>query len=184
MEIQLMLHVPEQGSNLNESSFGGLPVKPTGSVFDWPKCKSCGSHLQYQGKVRTDLGLELIFMCANDPGMCDEWDPDSGGNAVVIIEDGNLEFVEPPVAEAVRDTEYGVRIENTNSSDYDQAREDWGDKRREVLGQLFGLPSWIQGDENPVCPHCGEPMRICGAAGGRTRSPYGDEFWFRCGLFI
>ena len=160
MGIQLMIHLSEKDNNLKESSFGGLPVKHMGSSFDWPKCKSCNSDLQYQGKVRTDLGLELIFMCVSDPGMCEDWEPDSGGNAVLIVEDGDLESVEPPVPEAVRDTAYGVKLVDIDSSDYDQAREDWGEKRREVLGQMFGSPSWIQGDETPVCPHCGESMRF------------------------
>lgn len=156
-----MVHLSEQENNLEESSFGGLPVKQIGSRFDWPKCKSCDSDLQYQGKIKTDLGLELIFMCASNPGMCEEWDPDLGGNAVLIVEkEEDLEFVAPAVAEAIRNTEYGVKLVNVDSSDYDQAREEFGEKRREVLGQLFGSPSWIQGDETPICPQCGNSMRF------------------------
>ena len=33
--------------------------------FEWPACKICGFQMQFQGKIATDLGLELIFMCTN-----------------------------------------------------------------------------------------------------------------------
>ena len=42
----------------------------------------------------------------------------------------------------------------------DNARENWKGNKRDVLGQLYGEPSWIQGDETPECDCCNKPMRF------------------------
>lgn len=152
--------------SLQNTSFGGLPVKMKESSFDWPKCKSCNSEMQYQGKIKTDIGLELIFMCNADPGMCDEWDANLGGNKVIIIKGENLEFAKPSnYQNALRQIEHGASIEVIKDSDnYDEAREQYakekGISRREILGQVFGEPSWIQADETPNCDACGNKMRF------------------------
>lgn len=142
-------------------SFGGLPVKEIGKTLEWPRCRTCDAEMQYLGKIKTDIGLELVFMCANDPGLCDEWDADGGGNKVIIVNDENLEFFKPDNMElALRKTEYGVNIVETNTVDYDRARADWEGNRREVLGQLYGEPTWIQGEETPECDCCKISMRF------------------------
>jgi len=71
--ITLMITDNSKKNVLSDSSFGGLPVTEVGSMIEWPKCKTCGSEMQYLGKVKTDIRLELIYMCNNNPGICNEW---------------------------------------------------------------------------------------------------------------
>lgn len=159
--INLLINDPSKINILHETSFGGLPVKETDKAFEWPKCSTCNSEMQYQGKIKTDIGFELIFMCNNDPGMCDEWDAESGGNKVVIVDDKNPEFFKPADSGLLlRETEYGVKLVTSDDDDYDSARENWGGNKRDILGKLFGEPDWIQSDETPVCDCCHKPMRF------------------------
>src|SRR5688572_22261065 len=93
--IKLLIHDNSKSNVLDDSSFGGLPVTESGKVIGWPRCKTCEAEMQYLGKIKTDIGLELIYMCNNDPGMCDEWSAKDGGNKVVIINSEKLEFIKP-----------------------------------------------------------------------------------------
>ncbi|RZJ69452.1 MAG: hypothetical protein EOO45_13585 [Flavobacterium sp.] len=148
--IQLLINEPAENI-LDQTSFGGLPVKETGTDTVWPKC-SCGAELQYQGKIKTDIGYELIFMYN-----CDDW----GSSPVIIVDSENLEFYHPEDSDmALRGTEYGATIFEADGDDYENAREDWDGNRRQVLGQLDGEPSWLQGDETPKCTCCNKKMRF------------------------
>ena len=148
------------------TSFGGLPSVPAG--FRWPVCQACEGHMQFLGQLRTNHPssprdkLLLLFKCDNDPGCCDEWEADSGGNAVLALPaDASLSLAAPPAGGAtVRATHHGARID-TLDGDYDEAREAWdteGRRGRDILGQLGGEPSWIQGEEVPKCNECGQDM--------------------------
>lgn len=137
--------------DIAKTSFGGLPVKDRNVPFEWPKC-NCGSELQYQGKIKTDLGLEMIFM----PN-CDHWD----NSKVVIVDSGNLEFVNPEEKQtALRETQYGAKIAAVVADDYDMAREDYPVRRRDILGQISGSPVWLQDDDTPNCDCCGDKMHF------------------------
>ena len=150
---------------LTDSSFGGLPVRGDNENFGWPTCRNCDGPMQFLGKIVVDNKIEQIFMCQNDPGVCEDWDANDGGNKVLVTTSKELVFVQSP-AEGVttRETNYGVEIVNFKSKDYNEARLAWAENNnkspREVLGQLFGAPSWIQGDETPVCDSCKKPMRF------------------------
>lgn len=159
--IQLLISDSSKTNILDDTSFGGLPVHANGETTEWPKCRTCNAEMQYQGKIKTDIGLELIFMCNNDPGMCDEWDAEGGGNKVIVVNPENLDFFKPiDNGLSLRETEYGVKLIETDEEDYDTARENWTGNRREVLGQLYGKPGWIQGDETPECECCNKNMRF------------------------
>jgi len=115
-----------------------------------------------QNEERSD-SLLLLFMCQNDPGSCEEWDPNAGGNRVITVPCESLKLVEPPESgEVVRDTLYGAMTVDVNTDDYDEAREKWasssGESTRQVLGQLGEHPAWIQGEEVPCCDSCSRPM--------------------------
>ena len=160
--INLLINATIQANSLTETSFGGLPIKPIGIEQEWPVCKTCNTQMQYLGKIKTNIGLELIFMCQHDPGMCDDWSADSGGNKVLVVDDTQqLEFYKP-INETVslRNTEYSAIIIEDDSNDYDTAREKYTLGNRNVLGQLFGTPSWYQSDETPHCDCCKKPMRF------------------------
>ncbi|MEM7343152.1 MAG: hypothetical protein AAF485_02835 [Chloroflexota bacterium] len=150
---------------IDKTSFGGRPVKNKDQPFQWPICSLCELPMQFLGKVLGNDELHQIFMCQNDPGMCDDWDANGGANAVIITKPIELEFVPVP-AEGVtlRETEYSAAVVEFEASTYEEARNEWvknnSVSRREVLGQILGQPSWIQGEDIPVCNHCHKPMQF------------------------
>lgn len=150
-----------------EHSFGGLPVAPVDSRFAWPRCRTCRGPMQFLGRLRIPETpkLVLLFMCQNDPGFCDDWDANAGGNCAIVVQDGELTEVQVPASGiTVRQTSYGAHVVTWPSDDYDAAREAWtretGHKRRDVLGQIRGKPAWIQADETPTCDACGKLMQF------------------------
>lgn len=161
--VKLLIH-SDQKVNHKSTSFGGKPFANT-SNFEWPVCESCNLSMQFLGKIVTNESHLLIFMCQNDPGSCDEWDANAGGNKVYKINPDKLEMINPP-AEGITqlEEEWNSSIIEFDSEDYDEAREEWSqennESRRKVLGQLFGEPTWLQSDDTPDCDTCGKPMRF------------------------
>ena len=107
--------------------------------------------------------LMSIFMCQNDPGLCDEWDAVAGGNAAFVFGPNSLEFAAVPEGENTRLAEVSaVDFVPVESDDYDHERERWqqdtGRPVRDVLGQAGGQPAWIQDDETPACEVCDQTM--------------------------
>ena len=166
--IKLLINDSSKHNLLEETSFGGFPVKGINETIDWPKCKTCAAELQFLGKIKTDIGFELIFMCNNvfgehykSPGICDIWDPDRGANCVIIVNGNELEFFKPIDKKlSLRETEYGVKLIEVEAEDYYNSRENWKGDKRDILGQLYGEPSWYQHDETPDCDVCKTPMRF------------------------
>ena len=164
---KLLIHVADASENASpESIFGGKPSAPNG-MLEWPACKCCKGNMQFLGQLSAPehQALLLLFMCANDPGMCDDWEPNGGGNAVLVVPDEELRLVQPPVdGETTRPTRYGSVVVEEDGDDYDTSRSSWASRNgaspREVLGQIGGAPSWIQADETPECESCGEPMKF------------------------
>ena len=143
------------------SKLGGRPWGPPG--MPWPTCRSCQGPMQFLAQIRlsqTDLpvkdGLLLLFQCQNQPGLCDEWEPEKGGNAAVVVPTEGLAELTPPRLDAavLLDSEIGLLLEPANR---------WTKilralARKASLGQIGGTPDWIQADETPSC--CGRPMTI------------------------
>lgn len=163
----LLIHVQDcTEAATAETAFGGRPSAPAG-LMEWPVCRSCNGPMQFLGQLLQSGSNELLllFMCQNEPGMCDEWDADGGGNQVVAVAPTSLELVHPPSSgEVGRPTRYGARIVFRPEESYEAARAAWSTENdaspREVLGQVGGTPSWLQGDEVPICSSCHEPMRF------------------------
>ena len=162
----LLIHLPDNDDNPTEKTmFGGKPSAPSNS-FVWPKCKSCQGNMQFLGQIQASPEqLLLLFMCQNEPGLCDEWDPNQGGNKVVAVSSNNLQLVSPPEGgETLRATRYGTASVQSDIHNYEEARTQWasvnGKPGREVLGQIGGEPSWLQSDETPTCDSCGNPMQF------------------------
>ncbi len=159
--IKLIVNDTHKEERSNEISFGGLPVKEVNSTLEWPRCKTCQSEMQYQGKVKTEIGLELIFMCQNDPGMCEEWHADEGGNKVLVLAAEELEIFNPTHPEiALRKTAYSGKVIEMDVENYEEALDKWEGNARDILGSLYGEPDWIQGEETPSCDCCNEKMRF------------------------
>lgn len=162
----LLIHSPDINEDPSEKTmFGGKPSAPS-NTFEWPKCQSCHGNMQFLGQIQASPEqLLLLFMCQNGPGLCDEWDPNQGGNKVVSVSTNNLHFVSPPDGgETLRATRYGAALVQSDEQDYDEARTQWasasGKPAREVLGQIGGEPSWLQNEEIPTCNSCGSPMQF------------------------
>jgi hypothetical protein len=163
-----------------DTLFGGAPS--VGPDFAWPICASCSGAMMFLGQIRPTAAdrLLLVFMCSNDPGMCDEWDADAGGNAVLTATSDGLRLADIPTEGDVVRPRYGAQVEPVTAKDYDAARSHWGEahdgRQREVLGQLGGVASWLQGDETPTCTACNTPMTL--AAQLETGPDYATEMNF------
>lgn len=149
---------------------GGVPLVPAG--FRWPRCRECRGNLQFIAQV---VGSELarvsgdagdavvaVFVCQNDPDMCDDWDATGGANqALVLPGNGLVPAPEPAEGETSLGEVSAITIV-TSTDDYEEARGRWsaetGRSGAEVLGQLGGTPAWLQEDETPACPGCARPM--------------------------
>jgi hypothetical protein len=164
---KLMVHAGSAAGEAAVTRTGGVPLAPAG--FSWPACRACEGPMQFVaqvllGDLRLDewRGVLSVFMCQNDPGMCDEWDPAAGGNQALLFPLAGLRpAVVPPGPATALDEVSAVRYV-TADGDYDEARLGWagreGRPERDVLGQLGGQPSWLQRDETPACPECAMPM--------------------------
>jgi hypothetical protein len=135
-----------------------------------------------------DLVL-MLFQCQNQPGMCDEWDSESGGNAAILVSaHGRLPLPVPrgstllPGKSAIRFVPYDDSRHSDSPDDaYCAAVDAPGSK---VLGKLGGVPFWIQGDETPHCA-CGEKMRFIAqiesrGGGGINFGDAGVGYAFAC----
>ncbi|MFP3891826.1 hypothetical protein [uncultured Ralstonia sp.] len=169
--VTLLLNTSAPDEHVVQTRFGGRPLVPADGQFVWPCCATCKQPMQFQGQIGVGAtaehpaGLLLMFMCQNDPGCCDEWAPDGGGNCALFVAGTRLVLAEPPAEGlTLRETTYGARTEVQDAEDYEAARRQWcertGSPGRQVLGQLYGMPLWLQADETPACPACGAPMRL------------------------
>jgi hypothetical protein len=152
----LMTYAGDAAPDSDRTRTGGVPLAPAG--FVWPRCRTCDGNMQFVAQLRLgDDDLLAIFMCANDPGLCDEWDASAGGNRALLLPAGGAPVTPPPDGATSLGAVSAVALV-AREGDYDAARGAWPGSRREVLGQLGGVPAWIQGDETPACPACHTPM--------------------------
>ncbi|MGA3540866.1 DUF1963 domain-containing protein [Micromonosporaceae bacterium DT194] len=146
---------------------GGIPLVPPD--FDWPRCAECDGPMQFLAQIRLDdidpaeEGLFSIFMCQNEPGLCLEWEPESGGNRAFVFRSEPLAPADVPVGGVVLLTETAaITYAAISEVRYERARQRWhtetGGLLRHVLGQLGGPPEWLQDDETPTCGGCAKPM--------------------------
>ncbi|MGW1711432.1 DUF1963 domain-containing protein [Streptomyces sp. NPDC002206] len=153
---------------------GGVPLAPSGTV--WPCCAECSGPMQFLAQVVLDdlgdgaegRGILAMFACQNDPGMCGDWEPDSGGNQAFLFPAEDLVPLPQPADADETLLQLGsvrtVSLVQVDESDYDLAGEEWASREdrpaSSVLGQLGGTPAWIQNDETPACPSCASPMPL------------------------
>ena len=157
---------------IGKAYFGGHPYVPLG--YPWPMCKTCAKPMRFLAQVPLEeaglAGLSyqrkflLIFQCESQPGLCDEWLSDGGGNAAVIVDSvGAKQMLAPPTAPrpfkkmAVSFKAYeSSEVGRTPDDEYCDALES---NEARVLGKVGGNPLWIQGDETPSCA-CGSRMQF------------------------
>lgn len=160
----LLIHAPVNNTAPSDKTmFGGQPSAPAGAL-EWPTCACCDGPMQFLGQIRTAAQeLLLLFMCQNDPDGCEEWDPYTGGNKVIVVDTADLQcMTAPPSGQTTRDTRYSAQLLQTDKLDYNEARAQWasanGQSPREVLDQIGGTPAWLHDEETPDCQACGNPM--------------------------
>ena len=140
---------------------GGVPLVP--AEFTWPACAACNGAMRFIGQVEHDEALLSIFMCDNEPGMCDSWTPASGASKACLFDRAGLTATTVPESGVTRlDATYQITRTTLSVEDYFEAREQWSQSasrpETDVLGKLGGAPDWIQDDETPPCPSCANPM--------------------------
>ncbi|MFD9004060.1 DUF1963 domain-containing protein [Streptomyces sp. NPDC059582] len=153
---------------------GGVPLVPAG--FSWPLCAACSGPMQFlaqlwgtdpggreAGPALPTEGVLSVFMCQNDPGLCDEWDPSAGGNLALLFPRAGLTAAPVPTeGETLLPETCGIDRTAIDMASYHEARSHWaqahGRPLEDVLGRLGGVPSWLQHDETPACPTCTQPM--------------------------
>jgi hypothetical protein len=141
--------VDADGSRVSRS--GGVPLVPAG--LSWPSCVTCSGPMQFlvqllPGDVPELDHMLLIFMCQNDPGLCDEWEPFGGGNRAYLVSQAEVAPAEPPTSGQIRlDAVTRLTFQPADSSNAVHA-----------LGFVGGQPDWIQNDETPTCPRCSARM--------------------------
>jgi hypothetical protein len=182
------LLVPTQMAQAGEAlvRFGGLPSAPNTHDFAWPRCSFCKGLMQFLAQVPlTEKERGLVFMCQNQPGLCDEWAPDAGGNAVIVVPVESPVAIQPPSQGETTlpfQMDLGVLL---YEQAYEAALRDPALKRS-VLGKLYGTPDWIQADETPLCNACGAAMRFVGqfeqATDGKAEMNFGGglAYLFSC----
>ncbi|GAB3279330.1 DUF1963 domain-containing protein [Kineosporia babensis] len=159
---KLMVYAGSAAPDAPGTRTGGVPLAPAG--FTWPMCAACGGNMQFLAQIALGEGLLSVFMCQNDPGLCDEWDAVAGGNRAFVFT-GELAAVGVPAVGEVQLGEVSaIKIVDVAAPDYDEARRRFGSEegvgQRVVLGQLGGEPSWLQGEETPDCGDCGKAMTL------------------------
>jgi Domain of unknown function (DUF1963) len=170
----LMVYAGDGAADAAVTRTGGIPLAP--ADFIWPQCAECDGHMQFLAQILLDdpgiaadsgpmngRGVLLIFMCQNDPGLCDDWDATSGGNRALLFRRESLVPIQPPPeGETTLGEVSTIAYVSVDGDDYGEARIRWSDQHnrppQDVLGHLGGAPWWIQGDETPSCPSCREQM--------------------------
>lgn len=171
-EYELLISDVAPAESVPAHRFGGRPLVAKDSKVAWPNCKSCKMPMQFLGQLlipthdQSSKNLILIFMCDRDPGACDTWMPDGGGNHVVVVPiDANLTLLEPPAVEGcLRNITYGVVVAEGEGEAFYKARQNYTKRTNipfgNILGYLFGEPEWWQYDETPKCMQCKKQMRF------------------------
>ena len=125
--------------------------------------------MQFLAQIRLDdvdpvsAGVLSIFMCQNDPGLCEDWDATAGGNRALLFgPDATDTGPVPDDGVILLKETSAVDLVQVQTDDYLEAREQWARESSrsvfEVLGQVGGQPAWLQNDETPVCSVCDQPM--------------------------
>ncbi|MFD0141884.1 MULTISPECIES: YwqG family protein [unclassified Streptomyces] len=153
----LLLHGGATAPAASVSRAGGLPLVPEG--FVWPLCAECGGAMQFIAHLDRGADVVSVFMCQNEPGMCEEWDPAAGGNrAYVFPTEGLLPATAPAVGETRLDKVSVLVARPVEAETYGEEDTFGPVDGKEVLGQLGGQPYWLQWDETPDCAGCGRGM--------------------------
>jgi len=153
------------------SKLGGKPV--FAAQLEAPLCQSCGQQMDFLGQFRLDSPLQLsnryqiayVFMCPGQTDArgwltCQTWEAFSGANALILQEDHGLALL-PDIP--ARYPDYELTLQRAPEPDLDVSRFDLANDEKTQVSmatKLGGVPAWIQNNDTPCCPNCGETMRF------------------------
>lgn len=155
-----------------DGSVGGAPLAPAGTK--WPTCRACGGPMQFLSQLHlSPAGLSaqalrdkvlLLFQCQNNPGLCDEWAANGGGNAALLVSSLARQSLKAPSGPTLLRRESRFRLVQYDDSASRESPDDAycasvDAKDSKTLGKVGGRPLWMQGDETPQCK-CGAKMRF------------------------
>jgi hypothetical protein len=133
--------------------------------------------------------LLLLFQCQQQPGMCDEWSAQSGGNAVFVASLDDVLPLIPPSGPTYLQSRTSLDFREYHESDDEEAAAEQYNEALSapgsvVVGKAGGCPVWIQYDETPVCD-CGQSMNFIAqleenAASGLNFGAGGSGYVFLC----
>ncbi|WP_406861342.1 hypothetical protein ABZO31_13150 [Streptomyces sp. HUAS MG47] len=141
----LLIHDGTTAADAAVPRTGGVPLVPDG--FVWPVCRECGGAMQFLAHLPLPSGVVAVFLCQNDPGMCDDWDAAGGANAAFVFSGELSPATVPAEGETQLDAVTALRL-----------HPELTPTDAPVLGRWGGEPDWVQGDETPICPSCTVPM--------------------------
>ena len=129
---------------------GGVPLVP--DEFVWPTCRECGGPMLFFAHLPLDWGVVAVFLCQNNPGLCDDWDATAGANRAFVFHGPLSAATVPAEGETLLGAVTALRPRPADTP-----------TEEPVLGRLGGEPDWLQGDETPDCPSCATPMTFTAA---------------------
>lgn len=188
----------QAASDTSDTKMGGLPTGV--SEFEWPACRSCKGAMQFLAQIKladsADESLNgrpqvlLLFQCQNEPGMCDEWDANAGGNAACLASVGTAAVSAPETGDTTLSSESFVTLKPYDSSVATESEDDnyidAVEDNENILGKIGGDALWLQGDETPDCD-CGNKMHFVAqleerGGGGINFGGGGVGYAFVCGV--
>src|SRR4051812_23514984 len=149
------LFIFESVAGEENASIGGAPRAPMNTK--WPHCKTCEGPMQFlarlpvAGESGSDSQALLLFQCQNQPGMCEEWAPDSGGNAALLVDGSGQDDFPVPRGETQLPKESRLSFvaydeSNEESAAELQYRQALSKRTPVLLGKIGGKPFWVQYD--------------------------------------
>lgn len=186
----------EDPSGNASATIGGRPLAPTN--FVWPQCRTCSGPMAFvaqiplreceEPSIRRDDTCLLLFQCQNDPGMCEEWDANGGGNAAFLVPERERVSIVVPEGNTLLAAESRLKFAPSEPKAGETAVDAYCEALdapdSHVIGRMGGNPFWIQGDETPTCD-CGTKMTfVCqieeSAGGGINFGGGGCAYAFLC----
>jgi len=189
--MSLLMRECNQAPPHQLTKIGGIPLAPFNT--DWVRCRRCQGWMQFIGQIaleetaipeiRERKQLLLLFMCTNDPGMCDEWEADSGGNAAILVSTTNLTSLKAPCDKEEFLLEEGLLSLEKCDDSADAYCELFDQAQAEVYGKIGGEPFWIQREETPTC-RCGATMTFVAQLehSGEVQFTDGSGYVFVCSV--
>ncbi|MFB7787568.1 hypothetical protein ACFC1D_33250 [Streptomyces vinaceus] len=131
----LLIHDGSAAPDAPVTRVGGLPLAPAGT--DWPTCAACSGPLQFIAQLVLDggRGVLAVFMCANDPGSCQEWSATSGGNRALLFPPDGLAPLPLPALPATEDGD-DESDEDADEEEEDDEESDEDDEDVRLLGAV------------------------------------------------